>query len=300
MKKLVVKIEENKNITLSKYICNEFKNMPYSAFCIALRNKDIRINNIKVSKDTLIHNKDEIHIYIKDEILFGYNKNIDIIYEDDNILAVYKPKGIISNNEESKKLKEPTFEEIVKLYYNNTKDNIKICHRLDRNTDGIIIFSKNDIAYNEILDAFKNNMITKKYIAYVHNSNFKEDKKIETAYLFTDKKIGYSYISSENKKGYEKIITEYNVMFKDIKKDYAKLKIILHTGKTHQIRAHLKSLFHPVIGDSKYGINEVNKEFKKYKQCLSAYEYTFKFTNKYNLKYLNNVVIKLNDDKIKF
>ena len=302
MKNLIVKIDNNKEILLSKYICNEFKNLPYSSFCKALRNKDIRVNDIKVNKDVLVKNKDVLTIYIKDEILFGYSDNIDIVYEDDNIIAVYKPKGIISNNEEkitkinTTKINEITFEDIVKKYNINTK----ICHRLDRNTDGLLLFSKNDIAYNELLDGFKNNYIDKNYIVYVSNSKFKLNHSKEQAYLFTDKRLGYSYVSNISKKGYEKIITEYTVIYKDEVRDYAKLDVKLHTGKTHQIRAHLRLLNHPVIGDSKYGINEINKKFKKTKQCLTAFKYTFKFNNTSKLKYLNKIEIKLNEDKIKF
>ena len=296
MKNLIIKID-NKEMLLSKYVCNEFKNMPYSAFCKALRNKDIRINNVKISKDCIIKDKDNLTIYIKDEILYGYNENIDVIFEDDNIIAVYKPKGIISNNEESAiKLNEITFEDIVKKYNSNAK----ICHRLDRNTDGIIIFSKNDVAYNELLSGFKKGYINKNYIAYVHNSKFKVKHSVEEAYLFTNKKEAYSYISSTNKKGYERIITEYTVIYEDKINNYAKLDIKLHTGKTHQIRAHLKEIFHPVIGDSKYGLNEINRKFKKSKQCLTAYKYTFNFSDNLKLKYLNNIVIKLEDSKIKF
>ena len=297
MKKLIVKIENNKNMLLSKYVCNQFKNMLYSSFCKALRNKDIRINDVKVNKDCLIKNEDNITIYIKDEILFGYNENIDIIYEDDNILAVYKPKGIISNKQEKTiNLNEITFEDIVKKYNNN----IKICHRLDRNTDGIILFSKTDTAYNELLNGFKNGYIDKNYIAYVHNYKFKSKHSKEEAYIFTDKKEGFSYISSIAKKGYEKIITEYTVVYEDKIKDYAKLSIKLHTGKTHQIRAHLKALNHPVIGDSKYGINEINKKFKKNKQCLTAFKYKFNYNENSKLKYLNDIIIKLKEEKIKF
>lgn len=278
---------------LSKVVCDKFKNLPYGVFCKALRNKDIRVNEVKVNKDCNVYNGDSVTIYIKEAILYGYDEKLYIAYEDENILVVYKDKGILSNNETGKVLDEPTFEDIVKT---SLGDNIKICHRLDRNTDGLVIFSKNNNTYLELLNAFKESLIIKKYITFVSNPNFKSNKEILKAYIFTDKKKGFSYISETLKKGYESIITEYEVLEKY--NDYAKLKVILHTGKTHQIRAHLSFLNHHIIGDSKYGINDINDKFKKYKQCLTAVEYTFKFNKNSTLNYLNNVKITLDDNKI--
>ena len=286
----------NKNTTVSKYILNIFPNLNRSILFKALRNKDIKLNERRISKDVFVNINDKLDIYIADELLYNLPKKLDIIYEDDNILVVYKPQGILSNDNNNKN-NEPTLEKLVKNYYNEAK----ICHRLDRNTGGLLIFAKNDNSYNELLIAFKNGYINKKYIAYVNNCCFKSKHEILKGYIYTDKVKGISKIydkkdeKAKNSTNLKEIITEYKVMYENKLEDYAVLEVTIHTGKTHQIRSHLNFISHALIGDSKYGKNEVNKKFKVYKQLLFAYSYSFNFPNASILNYLNNVTITLDD-----
>lgn len=168
------------------------------------------------------------------------------------------------------------------------------CHRLDRNTCGLVIFAKNPEALTILLDKFKNREIQKHYSCLVYG---KLPKKEDTliAYLFKDSKKSQVYISNEQKKGYQKIITSYKVL-KYIE-NTSLLDITLHTGRTHQIRAHLAHIGFPIIGDGKYGINEVNKQYKAKTQKLCSYYIKFNFsTDSGILNYLNNAEFQIEYD----
>jgi len=146
-----------------------------------------------------------------------------------------------------------------------------------------------------LLEAFKKDYIKKEYIAYVSNSKFDKNSETLEKYILKDSKTGYSIVYDNQVKDSQKIITKYTVIEKNNKFDYAILSILIPTGKTHQIRAQMKQINHPLIGDPKYGRNEVNKKFKIYKQMLFAYKYTFNFPTNSSLEYLNNLTFKLDN-----
>lgn len=284
MRTIIVK-NINKKIHLSNYIFKTFPNLSKGKFFKSLRNKDIKINEKRVNKDIILNDKDEIKLYISDNILFNLPQKLDYIYDDQNIAIIFKPQGILSNDE-TKNSDEPTLESLVK----KENPNYIICHRLDRNTAGLVIFAKNDIAYASILSGFKNNSIIKEYIAYVSGSNFKNKEETLNQYISLNKKDGISKIYEKNneKNSLKSITTSYEVIYTNTKRDYSILKVFIHNGKTHQIRAVLSNISHPIIGDSKYGKNEINKKFNKYRQLLFAVKYKFNFDSSSKLSYLNN------------
>lgn len=295
MKSFIVN-ELKEEILLSKYLLEKYPNLSKNVFFKALRNKDIKVNDKRISKDIQIKNLDKLDIYISDELLFNLPKKIDVIYEDNNILVVFKPQGMLSNNEEKENRKnnvEPTLEDLVKKYFSNAV----ICHRLDRNTAGLVIFAKNLSLYSIMQAAFKNKIIEKNYIALVYGiPKIKHDTLNQ--YIMLDKKNGYAKVYNEHLPGCKNVVTEYSVINENKKLNISTLHLKIHTGKTHQIRAQLKSIGLPIIGDSKYGKNEINKQFKRYKQMLIAYKYSFNFEKPSLLHYLNNITISLPNEYI--
>ena len=229
MKDLVVdKKYDNKK--LSKLLLETYPGLKYGTFVKALKKKDILINEKRVSKDCVVYENDKIRIYIVDDLLYK-KYNVPVIYEDDNIIVFDKPKEL-----------EVTGTDSLTSYVNEKySPKYMPCHRLDRNTSGLIIFSKNDEINNILTEKFKNHEIEKHYIAKVYGIPTRKSDTI-TSYLFKDNKKSMVYISDKPKTGYRKIITSYKVLSSNTAENTAILDVNLHTGRTHQIRAHLAYL----------------------------------------------------------
>ena len=275
---------------LNSFLLDNFDGLKLNTLYKALRKRDVRVNDTKVSDNVILHSGDVIKVFIPDEQLFKDKSfNIDIIYEDDNIVVVNKPAEIEVVGENS------LTTELCK-YYNSTS--IFPCHRLDRNTTGLVLLAKNEKALNILLDKFKNREIEKHYRALVYGIPCKKEDTL-TAYLFKDAKKSLVYISDIPKKGYEKIITSYKVISSNSKNNTSLLDVNLHTGKTHQIRAHLAHIGYPIVGDGKYGNREINKKFKYKYQQLCSYSLKFCFkTDAGILNYLNNKNVPMGTENI--
>ena len=254
MKKFIA----DENTTLKKFTDNVY---PQASLCFKtlLKAREIRVNRVKVSSDVPLKKGDEIEYYLtpsqENRTCFA------IVYEDDNVLLVDKESGVNS---------EAIFS--ATGYYG--------VHRLDRNTEGLLLLAKTKEAEAELICAFRERRVEKIYHALVLGRMPKRHA-VEEAYLKKDEKSALVTIS--RKPIGEKIVTEYEVI--EERGDCSLLKITLHTGKTHQIRAHLAFLGHPVVGDEKYGDSDSNKKMHATRQKLIAKQLTL-FTNG-ALSYLN-------------
>lgn len=277
MKTLIVPKLYNEKKLIS-YLQYAFPALRQSVIFKALRNKDIRVNKVKVRDNVVVYEGDEIALYINDCFLMPSFTPI-VVYEDDAILVVHKPANMEVVGGAS------SLTALLQEYYHTSS--IFPCHRLDCNTLGLVLFAKKEQALSILLEKFKNHEIEKRYVARVYGIPKASQTTLE-AYLFKDRKQSKVYISDTFKKGYVKIKTSYRTLHTDTKTHTSILDITLHTGKTHQIRAHLAHIGLPIIGDEKYGNFEVNRRMHCRTQQLQSYCIGFHFvTDSGILAYLN-------------
>lgn len=260
----------SKTAKLSKFLLEEYGGkLSYSTFCKLLRNKDIKVDGRRVNLDLTLTAGMVVDCYYE-----PLKTKLKVLYKDENIVALFKGDDITSED----------FYSLVCERYKTAK----AVHRLDRNTSGIILYALNESAEKELLKAFKDRLIKKYYLAEVYGI-LKEKQAILTAYLKKDENLGLVKIYSKKVENSLTITTEYQVV-KELENSSV-VKILLHTGRTHQIRAHMAHIGHFVLGDGKYGDNKINKSFGYKRQRLCAVEVRFNFDNRSLLSYLNEITI---------
>lgn len=215
-----------------------------------LKNKEIKVNGKRVSSNVTVEKGDEVCYFLtkKQEEKPAFF----IVYEDENILVVDKESGVNSEAVYAALARECT------CYF---------IHRLDRNTQGLMVFALNEKTECALLAAFKERQVEKRYHALCVG-RFPKREEVLTAYLKKDAERAQVRVYDTPKNGAERIVTEYHVL--DETNNCTKVEVTLHTGKTHQIRAHLAYIGCPILGDMKYGNTAANKEKKAARQCLVA------------------------------
>ena len=287
------------NQRADKYLKKYLNEAPLSFIYKLFRKKDVKINKHWIKESYILQEGDELSIYISDDQLKEFNKpkeiqkvnlNHPIIYEDENILIIDKPRGLLVHGDENEKVVTLANEVINYLYFKGEYDPKEKgftpapAHRLDRNTSGLVVFAKNLVSLQELEELFKEkDNISKEYLALVKGH---VDHKLEIdSPLLKDEKTGTVRVSKYGKSAltYVEKVKFYG--------DFTLVNVKILTGRTHQIRVHLASLNYPVVGDSKYGDFKINKEFKDLygfeNQFLHAYKLTFKKIDGH-LSYLSN------------
>lgn len=245
---MINKFDIYENITLREYLkkCNLSNSYIYKLNML----KAISGENSYISLDTMLNSGESIYINFSlletNNCQVSYGKtDLKILYEDDNIIASYKKRGILVHSDGN--FTNTLLDEVVNYLAKKGDDSVvRALHRLDVDTCGVVLFSKNLLSYTYISKQMEENKIDKEYLALVEGDL--------TSGGVIDIGIGRDRHNSKKsvatKKG-KASYTEYMVLKKEKNKTLLKVKI--KTGRTHQIRVHMAYINHPIVGDKLYG-----------------------------------------------
>ena len=273
-----IEISNNdQNKRLDKFVKKYLSKAPDSFIYKLFRKKDVKVNKKPKPIDYMTQVGDVITIYItkEQEESFIEKKNVEtsssmdfkVIYEDDNILVVNKPTNLLVHDGDDKLKNDDTLTKQVLNYlistnaYNPSKENIfipSLAHRIDRNTSGLVVFGKTSIALQELFKAFKNHDGMDKEYETLVCGKVTEKGKIEAKLIKNEK----TKIVNVDETNGLKALTLYTPI--KVYEDVSLLSVKILTGRTHQIRVHLKHINHPLVGDQKYGNRNSDMLAKKY------------------------------------
>lgn len=246
--------QESHGIKLKLFLKSAWAFLPDGAVEKALRARDVKINGKRAAADAVLSLGDTVEIYTVSALC-----EPPILYDDENLCIINKPAGVSSDS---------TYpdEESIQTWASERFPGARICHRLDNQTSGLMLIAKNKPAYDEIRCLLKERRIEKTYECLVFGCPSPREA-ILTAWLIKDARAGKVSVRRTQQEGALHIITEYKTLKAG---DISRLAVTLHTGRTHQIRAHMASIDCPLVGDDVYGNREANRIHKARRLCLCA------------------------------
>lgn len=265
----------------------ERKGWSRSFFMKALRTKKIKVNGKKMEPSYRLMEGDAVRSFVLE---IKKSRPVDILYEDENLLAVNKPAGLLSLDVTGRTA-DTMLDRVNSLLAERGEKTAYPVHRIDFNTSGILLLAKNGRA-GEILDRMiKERKIRKSYLCVVNGRPSPDKGRLENQ-LFKDAKKNRVYVAEHTVKGSKTAITDYRVVAS--RNGLSLVECHLLTGRTHQIRCQMAHAGHPLLGDDKYGSKEWNREKGERRQLLSSYKTTFDFGEEGSLlSYLSGKTIRL-------
>lgn len=300
---------------LDKFLSKAVKGLPKSMMYKLIRTKKIKVNRKRTEQNYLLREGDEIQLFIREEFFDSPEKDtgaltrivpkLNILYEDENLLLLNKRPGVLVHEDTA--AAENTLILHVQAYlcqkgeYDPAAEQSfapALCNRIDRNTGGIVVAAKNAEALRVMNERIRENAIDKRYLCLVHGVP-KPRQAMLHAYLRKNSADNMVEVREHAFPGAKEIITGYRVL--EVRGSNALLEVELVTGRTHQIRAQMAAIGHPLLGDGKYGVNREEKQRGYKYQTLYAYKLTFKRRDGVDLlSYLDGKSFQLDPKEIWF
>lgn len=309
---------------LDKFVLKAVKGMPVSLMYKSIRLKKIKVNRKRAEQKQILQKGDTVQMFLSEDLfadkitdneLLTIKTDLNIVYEDENILICDKAPGVLvhSGDGDGKISGQGNADDRNTLVYHiqaylaqkgeydpgqESSFAPALCNRIDRNTGGMVIAAKNAQSLRDVNERIKNNKITKRYLCALHGAL---PRKADTLcdFLIKDSKNNKVRVLKSSVPGAKEIITKYKALSFNSEKNITLAEIELVTGRTHQIRAHMASLGNPLLGDGKYGVNEVDRRIGYKHQALYSYKLTFEGAED-SLAYLNGKTFSVNKENVYF
>ena len=268
-----IKVIENSGVRLDKYLINT-QDMSRSKIQKLIDNDYILVNNKSVKSRYIVKDEDIITIndYEENSDILPENIPLDIVYEDEYLLVVNKPSGMVVHPAPGNYT--GTLVNALMYHCNNNLSRVNgnvrpgIVHRIDADTSGLLLVAKNDMVHNDLAKQISEKSVVRKYICLVHGIIFEDSATIDAPIGRDEKDRKKMCVTGDNSKD---AVTHIRVL--ERYKDATLIECVLETGRTHQIRVHMNYINHPVVNDPVYGYNKMDD--KEFGQMLHAKEIGF-------------------------
>ena len=262
--------------------------LPEYAVREALDRRDVKLNGKRVDRQAMLVPGAEVRLYTPGEEI--REREIPILYEDRRVLIVRKPAGVSCQPDGKGGL---TLPELVGRQLRRKEPDARdplLCHRLDNQTDGLLLLCRDEEAQAAMEEGFRQRCIHKRYLCLTQGTP-QPDHAVLRAFLTKDSEKALVRVTRKEQPGSLPIVTEYTVLEPG---PCARVEILLHTGRTHQIRAQMAAIGHPLLGDDKYGDRAFNKRMKARRLMLCAVELRFELDGEWS--YLNRLRLSISPD----
>ena len=247
--------EQTGEKTLEAYLAHALPLLPQFVLRDAFACRDVKMNGQRVKPDTVPIPGADVQVYTR------WEADLPVVYEDDHVLMINKPAGISCDDDGKGGMTVQTL----------LSGRANLCHRLDNQTCGLLIAAKDPESEACLLEAFRDRKLTKRYECLV-KGRMRPEAQTVTGYILKDDKMGRMRVVTHSSPEAKPIATAYETI--KTEGDLSRLRVTLLTGRTHQIRAHLASLQHPILGDDVYGDRLFNQRHNVRRLMLCAVELT--------------------------